>query len=391
MADDTIIQDSQYELMNNVFKHQDTTDKIIIRLKSANNVFIKLNPTHTWKAQIAQSNGYYIGTYPLMANGTRLELSTASVTELDPGDYTLEIWETYTDENGNKQKHIYPSPGSTIPFTVQPNLMDSDGNFIKKIGFQDVVNTAVENAGLNLKIGNVSQTDVGTMPTVTQEYQDGKNIVSFTFPKPRAATVTIDKVNTVAPDQPASVTNIGTDTDAKFVINLPQGIQGVQGFRGPAGKNFNINKTFDSISAMEASKGSGFADGDYAMIASNPQDPDNSKLYVWNGNQFVYISDLSGTQGIKGDTGPAPAMSVSSVTKLPAGSQPTVTYKKVEGGYTVAYALPQGADGATWQPYINKDDGHWHIKLTQGLPAVTEDDMKRLQDFITNQIENGKW
>lgn len=32
MADDTIIQDSQYELMNNVFKHQDTTDKIIIRL-----------------------------------------------------------------------------------------------------------------------------------------------------------------------------------------------------------------------------------------------------------------------------------------------------------------------------------------------------------------------
>lgn len=182
MADDTIIQDSQYELMNNVFKHGDTTDKIIIHLKSANNVFIKLNPTHTWKAQIAQSNGYYIGTYPVMANGTRLELSTASVAELDPGDYTLEIWETYTDENGNKQKHIYPSPGSTIPFTVQPNLMDSDGNFIKKIGFQDVVNKAVENAGLNL-IVKVTQGNPDSKVKVEQQYEDGKNLITFTIPR----------------------------------------------------------------------------------------------------------------------------------------------------------------------------------------------------------------
>ena len=181
MADDTIIQDSQYELMNNVFKHQDTTDKIIIHLKSANNVFIKLDPTHTWKAQIAQSNGYYIGTYPVMVNGTRLELSTASVAELDPGDYTLEIWETYTDENGNKQKHIYPSPGSTIPFTVQPNLMDSDGSFIKKIGFQDVVNAAVENAGLNLVI-NAKTVSSDEQATVEQQYEDGKNHITFSIP-----------------------------------------------------------------------------------------------------------------------------------------------------------------------------------------------------------------
>jgi hypothetical protein len=90
----------------------------------------------------------------------------------------------------------------------------------------------------------------------------------------------------------------------------PQGIQGntgatgPQGPIGPAGKNFNIKKTFDSVSAMNASKGAGFTDGDFTMIASNVSDPDNSKLYVWDGSKFVYISDLSGAQGIQGPQGP---------------------------------------------------------------------------------------
>ena len=89
----------------------------------------------------------------------------------------------------------------------------------------------------------------------------------------------------------------------------PQGIQGntgatgPQGPIGPAGKNFSIRKTFESVSAMEASKGAGFTDGDFTMIASNVSDPDNSKLYVWDGSKFVYISDLSGAQGIQGPQG----------------------------------------------------------------------------------------
>ena len=85
--------------------------------------------------------------------------------------------------------------------------------------------------------------------------------------------------------------------------NGDTGPQGPQGPIGPAGKNFNIKKTFESVSAMEASKGAGFIDGDFTMIASNASDPDNSKLYVWDGSKFVYISDLSGAQGIQGPQG----------------------------------------------------------------------------------------
>ena len=49
--------------------------------------------------------------------------------------------------------------------------------------------------------------------------------------------------------------------------------------------------------------GDGFSDGDFTMIASDVNDPDDGKLYVWNGTGFTYIADLSGSQGIKGDTG----------------------------------------------------------------------------------------
>ena len=299
------------------FKRGDTMRHVVISFKDEQGCWVTPNPDHTFVAKVANSSGY-IGDYPVTVVDSDFIISTKVFAKLPDDQYELEIWEIWPSEGDEEpDKTIYPTPGTVVNFTIEANMTDKSGEVIKKIGFQDVVNAAVENAGLNLRIGNTGETEVGTQPTVTQEYKGGKNILSFTFPKPRAATVTIDKVNTVAPNQPASVTNTGDETDAKLVINLPQ--------------------------------------------------------------------------GIKGDMGQAPAMSVSSVTKLPAGSQPTVTYKKVEGGYTVAYALPQGADGATWQPYINKDDGHWHIKLTQGLPAVTEDDMKRLQDFITNQIENGKW
>src|SRR5699024_66409 len=212
--------------------------------------------------------------------------------------YELEIWEIWpSDGNEEPDKTIYPTPETVVPFTIEANVTDKSGEIIKKIGFQDVVNAAVENAGLNLQVGNINELDVGEKPTVTQQYKDGKNILSFSFPKPRAATVTIDKVNTVAPDQQASVTNVGTATDAKLVLNIPQGVHGVQGLRGPAGKNIQIKQTFKSIEDMNNSKGSGFEDGDFTLIASSVGDPDNAKLYIWDGASFEFIADLSGAQG----------------------------------------------------------------------------------------------
>lgn len=52
---------------------------------------------------------------------------------------------------------------------------------------------------------------------------------------------------------------------------------------------------------------------------------------------------------------------------------------------------PKGNDGATWQPYINQNDGHWHIKKIFGQTGLNDTDKQELLDWLGNQILNGKW
>lgn len=79
-----------------------------------------------------------------------------------------------------------------------------------------------------------------------------------------------------------------------------QGEQGQQGIQGIAGKDFSIAETFSSVASMN---GGGLTKGDFVMISSTVEDPDNAKLYLWNGTDFSFITDMSGATGIKGDTG----------------------------------------------------------------------------------------
>lgn len=79
----------------------------------------------------------------------------------------------------------------------------------------------------------------------------------------------------------------------------------VQGSKGNRGKDFHISKTFSSIAAMNAYSGSDLELYDYAMIdTGDVQDPDTGKLYCYEEDHlWHYIGDLSGAQGIKGETG----------------------------------------------------------------------------------------
>ena len=84
----------------------------------------------------------------------------------------------------------------------------------------------------------------------------------------------------------------------------PTGSTGKTGSVGPTGEGFGIYKTYQSISAMEADSDNVPA-GKFVLITSNVEDPDNSKLYVKNTEgSFTFETDMSGAQGIKGDTGP---------------------------------------------------------------------------------------
>ena len=84
----------------------------------------------------------------------------------------------------------------------------------------------------------------------------------------------------------------------------PTGATGKTGSIGPTGEGFGVYKTYQSISDMEADSDNVPA-GKFVLIASNVEDPDNSKLYVKNTEgSFTFETDMSGAQGIKGDTGP---------------------------------------------------------------------------------------
>ena len=86
-----------------------------------------------------------------------------------------------------------------------------------------------------------------------------------------------------------------------------QGPQGIQGVQGPAGKDFSIAHTYASISAMKADSAN-VEEGEFVIIASTTEDPDNAKLFVRTDSSdpdeaFSFLTDMSGAQGVKGDKG----------------------------------------------------------------------------------------
>ncbi|WP_329780758.1 collagen-like protein [Lactiplantibacillus plantarum] len=170
------------------------------------------------------------------------------------GNYFLEVW--VTDAQGTS---IYPS-GNPLRFTVTANIENSSGATITTITFDDFVKA------MNKAASTIAKGDKG---------DDGLSAYQIAV------------INGYHGSQ--------TDWLASLV-----GATGLKGDKGDAGKDFQIVKTFPSIATMN---GDGFSDGDFTMIASDVNDPDDGKLYVWNGTSFTYIADLSGSQGIKGDTG----------------------------------------------------------------------------------------
>lgn len=263
------------------FKHLETTKDIVISPKNEYGDPQRPDTTHTWTAKVSDGQNY-VGDYKIKTNATSLIVDSEDFTKLPVGQYQLEVWEQWTDPDGTKQLSIYPSPRQTIPFTIYANVADQAEEEIKRIGFQDVVDQAVMNIGMN-----------------------------YVF-----------KVNTIEPDQTATVVQTAADGKNYVTFNIPQGKTGDRGFRGPDGKAFHIEKTFPSVKEMNDSQGKDFEDGDFALISNNVNDPDNAKLYVWDGKQFNFATDMSGAQGIQGPAGPAATIHVTKTYTVPAGQPP---------------------------------------------------------------------
>lgn len=84
-----------------------------------------------------------------------------------------------------------------------------------------------------------------------------------------------------------------------------QGNIGYTGSKGATGLGFNIAKTYSSVAALTADTSpTGILAGEFALINTNDvENAENSRLYLWNGSVYSYVTDLSGAAGITGPQG----------------------------------------------------------------------------------------
>lgn len=103
------------------------------------------------------------------------------------------------------------------------------------------------------------------------------------------------------------------------------------------GDPFRIAKTYPTIAAMEADfSGTDVKVGDFVVIASTVDDPDNARMYVKASTKWSFITDLSGAQGIVGPIGPVG----------PTGTGITATYFNPDT-YTLTIYFSDGTQYTT--------------------------------------------
>ena len=138
-----------------------------------------------------------------------------------------------------------------------------------------------------------------------------------------------------------------------------QGNIGYTGSKGDSGLGFTIAKTYASVAALTAdTTPTGIVAGQFALIETGDvENPENSRLYLWNGSAYTYVSDLSGAQGITGPqgvigyTGSQGTQGVIGYTGS-QGAQGVIGYTGSQGniGYTgsqgnIGYTGSQGTQG----------------------------------------------
>ena len=125
------------------FKHGDTTVDFHINLSNIYGDPVRANTLHTFTAKVANTSGY-IGDYPCTIDGVNLLIDSNEFFQLPPDNYSMEIWETWTNRDGTKDTAIYPSPSKVLQFTINENIKDKTGEIVKRFDFQEAVENTVK-------------------------------------------------------------------------------------------------------------------------------------------------------------------------------------------------------------------------------------------------------
>lgn len=243
------------------FKFADTTTEIHLNAFDDGSA---ATLTADAKVRIKNESGYLLGISASITDNHAV-ITSGQLAQLPVGSYLLELWNPISGGTA-----IYPSDGF-LALQINENVTGLSGGLVSSITVDDFI----------------------------QQFSDLSQQLKQEVAKAIANGLKGDKGDDGLSAYQIAVINGYKGSQAEWLASLV-GAKGDKGDKGDPGKDFKIVKTFPSIAAMN---GDGFSDGDFTMIASDVNDPDDGKLYVWNGTSFTYIADLSGSQGIKGDTG----------------------------------------------------------------------------------------
>lgn len=163
----------------------------------------------------------------------------------------------------------------------------------------------------------------------------GTPIVQVVGPAGTAASIAVGTITTLAPDQPATVTNRGSSSAAIFDFGIPRGEPGNgsdEGTQGPQG-----------MSAYQVAVANGFVGTEVQWLAS---------LIGQQGIQGIQgPPGTNGTNGTNGSNGAAATIAVHNVSTLSPGSQATVANSGTTSAAQLDFGIPQGiagTNGSTW-------------------------------------------
>lgn len=180
-----------------------------------------------------------------------------------------------------------------------------------------------------ITIGDVES---GETASVTNVGSSTDAIFNFTFPKGDDGDAATIAVGTVTSGANASVINAGTSSNAVFNFVLPKGDQ------GDPGTGLTLLGQYDTLADLEVAHPTGQRGNAYFV-----GDEDEGVVYLWNPDESEW-TNVGSLKGAKGDTGATPSFSIGTVT---SGQSPAVTIGGTADYPTLNFVLEPGSKGDT--------------------------------------------
>ena len=358
------------------FKHGDTTVDFHINLSNIYGDPVRANTLHTFTAKVANNSGY-IGDYPCTIDGVSLLIDSNEFFQLPPDNYSMEIWETWTNRDGTKDTAIYPSPSKVLQFTINENIEDKTGEIVKRFDFQEAVENTVKSFLKNHPgSGDVDLRDYAKKSDIQRQLGDYAkktelpkivldeksrvldiNGQKVTIPatvdlsgyakKDEVPRVTYDAehrsltVNGVAVDLPASVDLSNYYTKSEVDNKLAQATTGgkvdLTGYltKAEASKTYATKDELPSVSGLAK-------ESDLPKITLDTE----KRIITINGKSITIPGNVI-LDSVK-----------TSAYPVSEGESPSAILTKAQDGtYVISFGVPQGATGPAGHDGKNGSDG----------------------------------